>query len=75
MKKSSGLGDMLVGLFVTGVLVLLAFFMIVISGSDLLRGGGQRLEVCFPNVGSLRPHDSVIVHGVPVGQVEKMWLD
>lgn len=75
MKKTNGFGDMLVGLFVTGVLVLLAFFMIVISGSDLLRGGGQRLEVRFPNVGSLRPHDSVIVHGVPVGQVEKMWLD
>jgi phospholipid/cholesterol/gamma-HCH transport system substrate-binding protein len=75
MKKACGYGDMLVGLFVAGVLVLLAFFTIVISGSDLLHGGGQRLEVRFSDVGGLRPHDSVIVHGVPVGQVKKMWLE
>ncbi len=75
MKKSSGFGDLLVGLFVAGVLVLLAFFTIIISGSDILRGKGQRLQVRFSNVGGLRPHDSVIVHGVPVGQVKKMRLD
>lgn len=75
MKKASGFGDMLVGLFVAGVLVLLAFFTIIISGSDLLRGKGQRLRVHFSNVGGLRPHDNVIVHGVPVGQVTKMQLD
>ena len=75
MKKTSGFGDMMVGLFVAGVLVLLAFFTIVISGSDLLRGRGQRMQVSFADVGGLRPHDSVIVHGVPVGQVKKMWLE
>jgi phospholipid/cholesterol/gamma-HCH transport system substrate-binding protein len=75
MKQKNGFGDMLVGLFVAGVLVLLAFFTIIISGSDLLRGKGQRLQVRFSNVGGLRPHDHVIVHGVPVGQVQKMWLD
>jgi len=74
MKKASDFGDLMVGLFVAGVLVLLAFFTIVISGSNFLRGGGQRLEVGFSDVGGLRPHDSVIVHGVPVGQVKKMWL-
>ncbi len=74
MKKTSGFGDLMVGLFVAGVLILLAFFTIVISGADLLHGGGQRLEVSFRDVGGLRPHDSVIVHGVPVGQVKKMWL-
>ena len=74
MKKASDFGDLMVGLFVAGVLVLLAFFTIVISGSDFLRGGGQHLEVSFSDVGGLRPHDSVIVHGVPVGQVKKMWL-
>ncbi|MEI8243158.1 MAG: MlaD family protein [bacterium] len=75
MKKGSGFGDLMVGLFVAGVLVLLTFFTIVISGSDLLRGGGQRIRVSFIDVGGLRPHDSVIVHGVPVGQVKKMWLE
>ncbi len=77
MKKASGFGDMMVGLFVAGVLVLLAFFTIVISGSDLLdllRGRGQHIQINFSDVGGLRPHDSVIVHGVPVGQVKKMWL-
>jgi phospholipid/cholesterol/gamma-HCH transport system substrate-binding protein len=75
MKQKSGFGDLLVGLFVAGVLVLLAFFTIIISGSDLLRGNGQRLQVRFGNVGGLRAHDKVIVHGVPVGQVKKMSLD
>ncbi len=75
MKQKNGFGDMLVGLFVAGVLVLLAFFTIIISGSDLLRGKGQRLQVRFANVGGLRTHDKVVVHGVPVGQVTKMWLD
>lgn len=65
---------MMVGLFVAGVLVLLAFFTIIISGTDLLRGKGQRLQVRFSDVGGLRPHDNVIVHGVPVGQVKKMQL-
>ena len=74
MKKASDFGDLMVGLFVAGVLVLLAFFTIVISGSDFLHGGGQHLEVSFSDVGGLRPHESVIVHGVPVGQVKKMWL-
>ena len=77
MKKESGFGDMMVGLFVVGVLILLAVFTIVISGSDLLdllRGRGQHIQVSFSDVGGLRPHDSVIVHGVPVGQVKKMRL-
>lgn len=74
MKKVPGFGDLMVGLFVAGVLILLAFFTIVISGSDLLRGGGQRLGVSFSDVGGLRPHDNVIVHGVPVGQVNRMSL-
>ena len=74
MKKNGHFGEMLVGLFVAGVFVLLAFFTIVISGAGLLSGGGQRLDVSFSSVGGLRPHDSVIVRGVPVGQVKKMWL-
>jgi phospholipid/cholesterol/gamma-HCH transport system substrate-binding protein len=75
MKKGGGFGDLMVGLFVVGVLVLLGFFTIVISGADVWRGRAQRLEVGFRDVGGLRPHDTVIVHGVPVGQVKKMWLD
>ena len=77
MKNDKGFGDMMVGLFVAGVLVLLGLFTIVISGSDildLLRGRGQHIRVNFNDVGGLRPHDSVIVHGVPVGQVKKMRL-
>lgn len=75
MKKGNGFGDLMVGLFVAGVLVLLAFFTIIISGTELFRGGGQRMLARFADVGGLRPHDTVIVHGVPVGQVKKMHLD
>lgn len=74
MSPNTHFSEMLVGLFVAGVFVLLAFFTIVISGADLLRGRGQRLDVSFSSVGGLRPHDSVIVRGVPVGQIKKMWL-
>jgi phospholipid/cholesterol/gamma-HCH transport system substrate-binding protein len=75
MKAGSSFGDLVVGLFVAGVFVLLAFFTIVISGANMFSGGKQRLDVYFSDVGSLRPHDSVIVRGVAVGQVKKMWLD
>jgi len=74
MKKNESFGEVVVGLFVAGVFVLLAFFTIVISGVDLFGGRKQPLDVYFSSVGNLRPHDSVIVRGVPVGQVKKMSL-
>lgn len=74
MKKESGFGELLVGVFVAGVLVLLAFFTIVISGSDLLRGRGHAMRVRFSSVAGLRPHDRVSVRGVQVGQVKKLNL-
>jgi phospholipid/cholesterol/gamma-HCH transport system substrate-binding protein len=75
MKAGSSFGDLVVGLFVAGVFVLLAFFTIVISGANMFSSGKQRLDVYFSNVGSLRPHDNVIVRGVAIGQVKKMWLE
>ena len=52
MTKGEGLSEVVVGLFVAGVFVLLAFFTIVISGVDLLGGRKQPMEVSFSNVGS-----------------------
>lgn len=73
MKPGKDLNEVVVGAFVAGVFVLLAFFTIVISGVEI-GGGRRRLDVFFTNVGNLKPHDSVIVRGVPVGQVRRLKL-
>jgi len=67
--------ETVVGFFMAGVLALLVFFTIVISGVDIL-SGRQRddLFVLFPNVGGLRAHDNVIVRGMPVGVVKELHL-
>lgn len=67
--------ETVVGLFVAGVFALLVFFTIVISGVDVFSGRQREdLNVLFPNVGGLRPHDSVIVRGMPVGVVKDLKL-
>ena len=66
--------DLVVGLFVFLVFLGLAMFTIVLSGMSLLGEGGSTLWVKFERVGGLRRHDSVIVRGMPVGQVKALAL-
>lgn len=74
-KSQSRLPDLLTGLFVLAVVALLAFFTIVISGVDLLRGRHDVLrEARFENVGTLRAQDPVTVRGMKVGTVQSLCL-
>ena len=74
-KSQSLLPDLLTGLFVLAVVALLAFFTIVISGVDLLRGRRDVLrEARFQNVGTLRAQDPVTVRGMKVGAVQSLTL-
>jgi len=72
--KSTISNDLVVGLFVFLVFLGLAMFTIVLSGMTLLGEGGSTLFVKFDRVGGLRRHDSVIVRGMPVGQVKALSL-
>ena len=72
MKKISN--DLIVGLFVFLVFLGLGLFTIVLSGMSFFGEGGSTLYVKFERVGGLRRHDSVIVRGMPVGQVKALSL-
>ena len=74
-KSQSRLPDLLTGLFVLAVVALLAFFTIVISGVDILRGRHDVLrEARFDSVGTLRTQDPVTVRGMKVGTVQSLCL-
>lgn len=67
--------EMIVGTFIASVIVVLVVFTIIISGSRIIHGGSQKLEVAFDEVGGLRRHDSVLVRGVPVGKVDALHIE
>ncbi len=66
--------ELIVGAFVFAVFVGLVLFTIVLSGMSMIGKKGMRLFVEFERVGGLRRHDSVIVRGMPVGQVKDLEL-
>lgn len=67
--------EVVTGVFVAAVIALLAFFTIVISGVDLLRGSSTVLrKVRFENIGALKVQDPVFVRGMKVGSVQAMEL-
>lgn len=78
MKKtrSDFFAEMVVGIFMTAVLALLAYFTIVISGVDILVGKSKvPLSIEFTDVGGLKDRDSVMYRGMKVGVVEKIRLE
>lgn len=74
-KKSDMFTEITVGAFVLGVLALLAYFTIVISGVDVLMGHERKIvKVSFDAVGGLKEHDAVMYRGMKVGAVEHISL-
>lgn len=74
-KSQSILPEVITGLFVAAVIALLAFFTIVISGVDLLRGRHRSVrEARFAHVGALKVQDPVHVRGMKVGSVQELRL-
>jgi phospholipid/cholesterol/gamma-HCH transport system substrate-binding protein len=72
-KNAARYSEILVGLFVTVVLALLAYFTIAVSGIDLLNGSGKvSRTVVFDNIAGLKLRDSIVMRGLAVGTVEKL---
>ncbi len=68
--------EFITGLFVVAVIAALAFFTIVISGVDLLRGSDEVLrQVAFTHIGTLKVQDPVVVRGLQVGSVQALSLE
>jgi phospholipid/cholesterol/gamma-HCH transport system substrate-binding protein len=76
MKRNNDLfSELIVGIFMVAVIALLAYFTIVISGVDLIRGRERvRATVSFRDVGGLKERDNVVYRGMKVGTVERITL-
>ena len=74
-KRSNAFAEFITGVFMLVVLALLAYFTIIISGVDLIRGRERvRVEIEFDGVGGLKDHDNVMYRGTKVGTVEDVEL-
>ena len=78
--ENKGNGDTMrevtVGFFVLAVFAGLFMFTVLLNGAALFRRGGNcEMDVQFERVGGLRRHDTVLVRGMPVGQVERLELE
>jgi phospholipid/cholesterol/gamma-HCH transport system substrate-binding protein len=70
-KKNGGFSEFIVGAFMLAVAALLAYFTIVISGVDVLKGREKvMVKIAFSSAGGLKSHDSVMYRGTKVGGVE-----
>ena len=68
--------EVTVGFFVLAVFAGLFVFTVLLNGASLFRRGGNcEIDVRFERVGGLRRHDTVLVRGMPVGQVERLELE
>ncbi len=76
MKRNGDLfSELVVGVFMVAVIALLAYFTIIISGVDLIRGRERvRATVEFRDVGGLKERDNVVYRGMKVGSVERISL-
>lgn len=64
-----------VGIFMTVVLAVLAYFLLKIEDLQLFAPEGQRIEVLFDSVAGLDAKAAVRVAGVRVGRVESIGLE
>lgn len=72
-RKSEAFNEAVVGVFMVVVVLLLAYFTIVISGVDIVKGDQKvPVSVVFDQVGGLKTHDNVLYRGTKVGKVEKV---
>ena len=68
--------EVTVGFFVLVIFIGLFVFTVLLNGMALFRKGGKsEIDVQFERVGGLRKHDTVLVRGMPVGQVESLELE
>lgn len=71
----SGLRDTVVGIFVLGGLLAIAYLSVALGGATYRGPGGMLLHAVFDEIGGLKPRSQVVVGGVKVGQVVAIGLD
>ena len=70
-RKNEAFSQAIVGLFMITVLLLLGYFTIVISGTDVIAGRNRvPVRIAFDQVGGLKDRDNVMYRGTKVGTVE-----
>mgnify|MGYP001306962049 CR=1 FL=1 len=75
-KNSEFFYEVIVGVFMTAVLGLLIYFTIIISGVDVFGGKSKvPVDVVFRDIGGLKLRDSVVLRGMSVGTVDKLFLE
>lgn len=74
-KSIQALREIVVGLFVLIIFAGLFLFTVILSGGDILHHTEKtQIDVNFERVGGLRRHDSILVRGMPVGEVDHLEL-
>jgi len=73
--QSSSTRDLVVGLFVLGGLMALAYLSFQVGGLSYRVPGGFVLYATFDDIGGLKERSPVSVSGVKVGQVAGVELD
>ena len=73
--QSSSTRDLVVGLFVLGGLMSLAYLSFQVGGLSYKVPGGLVLYATFDDIGGLKERSPVSVSGVKVGQVTGIELD
>ena len=69
-RKNETFSQAIVGLFMITVLLLLGYFTIVISGTDVVAGRNRvPVRIAFDHVGGLKDRDNVMYRGTKVGVV------
>lgn len=75
-KRNEVFAEAVVGVFMTAVLALLAYFTIVISGVDILVGRTKvPVTIEFSDIGGLKERDSVMYRGMKVGTIDRINLE
>lgn len=73
MRRKESFNEALVGIFMTVVVLLLAYFTIVISGVDVLAGRSKvEMKILFDQVGGLKDHDTIMYRGTKVGIIDSV---
>ena len=74
-RRSNAFAEFITGVFMLVVLALLAYFTIIISGVDLIRGRERVLvKIAFDGIGGPKDHDNVMYRGTKGGTVEDVEL-
>ena len=72
-RKNETFSQAVVGLFMITVLLLLGYFTIVISGTDVIAGRNRvPIRIAFDQVGGLKDRDNVMYRGTKVGVVDRV---